>query len=650
MLNEPELSDTEYDLLFRKLQDLEAAHPEIQTPDSPTHRVGAPPVSGFSPHKHLVPMLSLENAFGEEELAAFDERVRRGLGVEGPVQYYAELKFDGASISLTYRDGLLVTAATRGDGTTGEDVTPNVRTVAGVPFKMRHPLPGLIEVRGEIVMFKETFEKLNEERSARGEQVFANPRNAAAGGLRQLDSRLTALRKLRFFAYGIGALQLEEGSFASSQFETLSRLKELGFAVREEARTVDGAGGLIEFVNHVQQIRPGLPFGIDGAVAKVNSLEWQEDLGFTARGPRWAIAYKFPAEQAFTKLNGILSQVGRTGIITPVADLEPVFVGGVTVSRATLHNWDEIRRKDVRAGDTVIVQRAGDVIPEVVGPVLEKRPTDAAEPVGPVVCPVCDTPVIRKPGEVALRCPNRHCPAQVQTKLEHFVGRRMMDIEGLGSKSIERFIELGFLTDLASIFRLKNRREELVNLDRMGEQSVDNLLAGIEESKHRPLARFIFGLGIPEVGERGAQDLVSHFRTLEKIREADLEALEAVPNIGPRTAAEIQEWFLDEENQGVVDSLLEEGVEPEEASAPESDVFAGKTFVFTGKLEKFAREDAEELVQRMGGKASGSVSKLTSYVVAGPGAGSKLQKAEQLGVAVLTEDEFLAMVPNSSLA
>jgi DNA ligase (NAD+) len=645
VLDSPEISDTEFDRLFRELQDIEASEPALVTPDSPTSRVGAVPVSAFAAHRHLVPMLSLDNAFGESELRAFDERVRRGLGVPDEVEYYAELKFDGASISLTYVEGVLTIASTRGDGTSGEQVTANVRTVRGVPLRLREPLPGTVEVRGEIVMLKKTFEQLNQERSERGEQIFANPRNAAAGGLRQLDSRLTAQRKLNFFAYGVGAVGLPGRRLADSQSGILGRLRDLGFPTRTEPRLVKGVEGLVEYAAYVRETRAELPFGIDGVVFKVNSLDSQEALGSTARGPRWAIAFKYPAEQAFTQLRSIFAQVGRTGVVTPVADLEPVFVGGVTVSRATLHNWDEIRRKDVREGDTVIVQRAGDVIPEVVGPVLEKRPPDGHEAIEPSRCPVCETPLTRRTGEVALRCPNRSCPAQTQSKLEHFVGRRMMDIDGLGSKLIERFIELGFVTDLPSLYRLKTRRDELSGLDRLGEQSVDNLLEAIEGSKCRPLARFLFALGIPEVGERGAQDLVGHFRTLDSIRAADLDALLAVPNIGPRTAAEIQEWFLDEDNQRVVDGLLAEGVRPEEGAAPESDRFAGKTFVFTGKLEKFAREDAEERVQKLGGKASGSVSKNTSYVVAGPGAGTKLQKAEQLGVTVLTEDEFLQMLP-----
>ncbi|HWD39588.1 MAG TPA: NAD-dependent DNA ligase LigA [Fimbriimonas sp.] len=650
VLDDPVISDSEYDALFRELQDLEEAHPEIKTPDSPTMRVGAPPVDGFPSHRHLIPMLSLDNAFGLDELRAFDDRVRRGLGTDGPVEYFAELKFDGASISLTYRDGALRVASTRGDGTEGEDVTSNARTVRGIPYNLREPLPGTLEIRGEVLMLKEVFADLNKARTARGDQPFVNPRNAASGGLRQLDSRLTAQRKLNFYTYGVGFVDLgtRGNRLADSQASILGRLKELGMAVRPEPRVVNGIDELTDFVQSVHESRSTLPFGIDGVVVKVNSLDAQERLGYTARGPRWAIAYKYPAEQAFTKLNRIFSQVGRTGAVTPVADLEPVFVGGVTVSRATLHNWDDIRRKDVREGDIVNVQRAGDVIPEVVGPVLERRPPDLPIPEEPLECPVCGTSLVRKEGEVAIRCPNKACPAQVQTKLEHFVGRRMMDIDGFGSKLIERFLELGYLRDVPSIYRLKDLRDELIRLERLGEQSVDNLLKGIEESKKRPLARFIFALGIPEVGERGAQELVDHFGSLETLRHADLAALESVPNVGPRTAAEIQEWFLEEENQRVVDSLLALGVEPEENVRPTAGPFAGQVFVFTGKLEKFAREDAEELVQSLGGKASGSVGKSTTCVVAGPGAGSKLAKAEQLGVRVIDEDTFLEMLPEGT--
>jgi len=642
VLDQPEISDTEYDRLFRELQDIEEHHPELRTPDSPTGRVGSMPVAGFTPYRHRVPMLSLDNAFSDDELTSFDERNRKTLGVE-EVDYYTELKFDGASLSLTYENGALISAATRGDGTAGELVTPNARTIRGIPFKLREPLPGTVEIRGEVLMFKKVFQELNEKKAEKGEQLFVNPRNAASGGLRQLDSRLTALRKLNFFAYGTG---YSDQPITDRQSAMLARLKELGFPTRQEATVVTGIEALLAQVKKIQALRPDLPFGIDGIVIKVDRLDQQQTLGFTSRGPRWAIAFKYPAEQAFTKLNRIFAQVGRTGAITPVADLEPVFVGGVTVGRATLHNWDDIRRKDVREGDIVSVQRAGDVIPEVVGPVLEKREGDLPIPEEPTVCPVCETPVVRKPGEVAIRCPNRACPAQIQTKIEHFAGRRMMDIDGLGSKLIERFLELGLITDIPGIYTLHTRREELINLERMGEQSVDNLLKNIEESKKRPLARFLFGLGIPEVGERGAVDLVNHFHTLEALRSADEESLLLTPNIGPRTAAEIQEWFLDEENRQMVDRLLELGVEPEMSAPPEGGPFDGMTFVFTGKLEKFQREQAEALIQRLGARPSGSVSAKTSIVVAGPGAGSKLAKAEQLGVKVLSEDEFLEMLPD----
>lgn len=650
VLDSPEVSDSQYDLLFSELKKIELEHPDLTTPDSPTQKVGAPPIEGFTPYRHSVPMLSLDNAFGHDELRAFDERVRRGLETSEEIEYFAELKFDGASISLTYQDGKLVVGATRGDGTTGEDVTHNAKTVRGIPLRLQKPLPGRIEVRGEVVMLKSVFAEINAGKQARAEQLFANPRNAAAGGLRQLDSRLTAARKLNFFAYGVGLVDLTEGRrLAGSQSLGLARLQELGFPARSEAQVVVGVERLIEFVERVHQSRQDLPFGIDGVVIKVNDLDLQAALGFTARGPRWAVAYKFPAEQAFTKLKRIFAQVGRTGKITPVADLDPVVVGGVTVSRATLHNYEDLARKDVREGDTVIVQRAGDVIPEVVGPVMEKREEGFTIPTEPTECPECGAAVTRKEGEVALRCTNRSCPAQVSAKMRHFVGRKMMDIDGLGEKLIDRFLEIGVLTDLPSIFRLKERREELVNLERLGELSIDNVIASIEESKTRTLARFLFALGIPSVGEKGGQDLSRELRTLEAIRSADYETLMAIPNIGPHTAGEVQEWFEDPDNIRIVDELLMLGVAPVEGEAPVSDLFAGQTIVFTGKLERFTREDAEAFVVKMGGKAAGSVSKNTAFVVAGPGAGSKLQKAESLGVPVLTEEEFLEKLPEGRL-
>lgn len=656
VLDSPEISDSEYDKLLRELQDIEREHPDLQTPDSPTQRVGAPPVSHFPSHRHLVPMLSLDNAFGAGELRAFHDRIVKALGEEP--QYLVELKFDGASMSLTYVDGLLQTATTRGDGTTGEVVTANAKTVRGIPLRLRDDLPGTIEVRGEVIMFKDVFKELNRVRLERGDQVFANPRNAAAGGLRQLDSRLTAERKLNFFCYGVGATPVRgslfdategEGFLASTQSQTLAKLRDLGFAVHQDSKVVSGFDELHTYVDSWEAKRPNLPFNIDGIVIKVDRLDHQRKLGFTSRGPRWAIAYKFPAEQAFTRLNGILTQVGRTGTITPVADLEAVIVGGVTVTRATLHNYEDLRRKDVREGDIVIIQRAGDVIPEVVGPVLEKRVGDPPIPQEPTHCPDCETALVRKEGEVALKCPNKSCPAQVAAKIAHFVSRGAMDIENLGWKSIVRFLDIGLLTDLPSIFKLKDRREEMVNLERMGELSVDNLLAGIEASKTRPLDRFLFGLGIRFVGDRGAHDLALFFGTLEAIRRATYDDLLKVPDIGPRTASEVAEWLEEEENQAIIDELLRLGVDPAEPEKPESDLFSGQTFVFTGALEKFTREDAEALVLKLGGKAAGSVSKKTSFVVAGPGAGSKLAKAEELKVPVLTEGEFLEKLPEGSL-
>lgn len=646
VLNQPEISDSEYDALFRELVEIEERHPELRTPDSPTQRVGAPPVEAFAAHRHLEPMLSLDNAFGEGEFRAFDERVRRGLGEDGPIDYFVELKLDGASISLTYRDGLLEAAATRGDGTTGERVTENARTVRGIPLRLRIDWPGIVEVRGEVVMLKAVFEQLNSERSERGEQVFANPRNAAAGGLRQLDSRQTASRKLNFFAYGIG---FAESLPVDRQSSLAGLLREAGFAVAPGARLCRGADEAWIAVEAIRAARQELPFGIDGAVVKVDRFDLRERLGSTSHGPRWAIAVKFPAEQAFTKLLRVVAQVGRTGAITPVAELEPVQVGGVTVSRATLHNWEDVWRKDVREGDVVIIQRAGDVIPEVVGPVLEKRSGDLPMPQEPTSCPECGGPVGRDSGHVALRCLNPSCPAKAHAKLVHFCSRNAMDIEGLGEKQIRRFLELGLLSDLPSIYRLKDRKEELLALERMGEQSTANLLAAIEKSRTRSLDRFLFGLGIRHVGERGAKDLARHFGTLEALRSADYAALVAVPDVGPRTASEIEEFFEDPENRRMIDELLELGVRPSPVRETRGDALAGQTVVFTGKLERLTREQAEELVRRLGGKASGSVSRATTLVVAGPGAGSKLQKAEQLGVRVVSEEEFLSTLPEGAL-
>ena len=643
----PEISDTEFDKLFRELEGLEQEDSSLRTPDSPTQRVGAQPIEKFEPHRHIVPMLSLDNAFGDDEVRAFDERVRRALGTTEKIEYETEIKLDGLSMSLTYVDGMLTVAATRGDGTTGENVTPNAKTVRGIPYRLAKALKGTMEVRGEVVMLKSVFEELNKSRVSRGEQAFVNPRNAASGGMRQLDSRLTAERKLNFFTYGVGAAV--EGA-PDRQFALIQWLKSLGFPARKETKVCKGVDEVVKYCDWVQGVRASLPFGIDGVVVKVNEIALQRQLGFTSRGPRWAIAVKFAAEQAFTELEAIEWQVGRTGVVTPVAHLKPVFVGGVTVSRATLHNFEDVTKKDVRVGDTVIVQRAGDVIPEVIGPVLEKRKKNTKKPAPPTKCPVCGAKLAAEEGYVALRCTNgKKCDAQVHAKLAHFVSRGAMDIEGLGDKQIERLLELGFLKDLPSIYRLKDKKHELVQLERMGEQSVTNLLAAIEASKKRPLDRLVFGLGVRFVGDRTAADLSREFGTLEALRRADYDKLIAVEGVGPKVASEVQEWFELEENQAMIDDLLALGVSPVETEVSKEGVFAGKTFVFTGKLEKFERSDAERLVMKLGAKAAGSVSKITDFVVAGPGAGSKLAKAEQLGVKVLSEDEFLKMLPEGAL-
>ena len=637
-LDAPEISDTEYDLLFRELLDLEASHPEFRTPDSPTQRVGSAPLAAFDQHTHQVPMLSLDNAFGEEELGAFNTRVRRQLETNEEIAYLCELKFDGASISLTYREGLLILATTRGDGERGEVVTPNVKTCRGVPYRLNEPFTG--EVRGEVVMFKRDFEAVNAARVAAGEQAFVNPRNAASGGLRQLDSRETAKRKLSFFPYGLGA-----GTLAGTQSGILARLNELGFQRPPDARVCRGLEEVVAHLHFVQDERPQLDFQIDGMVVKVDELAVQRQLGATSHGPRWAVACKFAAEQVFAVLREVSWSVGRTGVVTPVAELEPVFVGGVTVGRATLHNMEDLRKKDVRPGDTVIVQRAGDVIPEIVGPVLSKRVANAQAVEPPTSCPECGTALIQDEGYVAIRCPNTECPAQVHAKLIHFASRNAMDIEGLGEKQIARFLELGYLNDIPSIFRLGQHREALIELDRMGEQSVANLLAAIEVTKTRPLDRLIFALGIRQVGERTAGDLAKAFRSLEILRNCHYDELVAITDIGPKTAREIKAWFEDPANQAVLDGLATAGVVPEEVAGPISEVFAGQTIVFTGKLERFSRDRAEALVMNMGGKVAGSVSKLTTIVVAGPGAGSKLAKAEQLGVEVIDEVTFLGRLP-----
>jgi DNA ligase (NAD+) len=641
--DKPEIPDAEWDAMLAELKGIEEANPGLRTPDSPTMRVGAPPSEKFRQHKHLRPMLSLDNAFEESELREFHSRLRRWLGLSesDEMALMGELKFDGLSISLTYEDGLLTTAATRGDGEVGEDVTRNIRTIRSVPLRIRGDLTGTIEVRGEVLLERAEFDRINALRREAGEPEFANPRNAAAGSVRQLDSNVTASRRLSFWAWGIG----EPGTIgARSQSELYSWLSDAGFRVSEHTRLLRNSDECLQFVEEWSKRRQSLAFDIDGLVFKVNDWELQERLGSTARGPRWAVAYKFAAEQATTKLEAITWQVGRTGTVTPVAELQPIKVGGVTVARATLHNIEDIRRKDVRVGDTVIVQRAGEVIPEVVGPIVDESHGERPLPTEPVECPACQAALIRREGEVALKCPNRVCPAQVAERITHFCGRSALDIEGLGEKLVLRLLDEGFIVDVSGIYRLHERREELIQLDRMGEQSVGKLLSSIEDSKNPPLNRFIIGLGIRQVGETAAFDLAKEFGSIDALRHATYEDLLAVPDIGPRTAGEIVEFFQEEENIRLLDELESLGVHPTRAATSEAGIYAGKTVVFTGKLERMTREDAEAIVRGMGGVASGSVSAKTDLVVAGPGAGSKLDRAQELGVPVITEEEFLANI------
>ncbi len=658
VLDDPVISDAEYDVLFRELQTLEAQYPELQTPDSPTQRVGGKPLKAFAEVQHRTAMLSLNNAFSEEDVRAFDARIREALGV-AEVIYAVEPKFDGLAITLNYRDGLFVQGATRGDGSVGEDVTENLRTVRAIPLRLSEPVRD-VEVRGEVVMLKADFARLNEQQRARDEKEFANPRNAAAGSLRQLDSRITASRRLSFLAYGIG---LCEGvALPSRHDQQMELLQRWGVPVAQQRRVVLGVEGLLEYYREIAAQRATLPFDIDGVVYKVNDIGQQQQLGFVSRAPRFAIAHKFPAEEACTTLLDIEVQVGRTGALTPVARLAPVFVGGVTVTNATLHNEDEIRRKDVRIGDTVIVRRAGDVIPEVARVVIERRPPDAREFAMPVTCPVCGSHVAKQEDEAVLRCTGGlFCPAQRKQSLLHFASRRAMNIEGLGDKLVEQLVEADIVRTPADLYDPSRCNFlALVNLERMGEKSALNLLAAIELSKHTTLARFIFALGIRNVGEATAKDLAQHFGAMDNLLSADAARLQQVRDVGPVVAQSIVDFLAEAHNLNVIEQLRARGVRWAELVPDAGDSlfdrpgleltplvaqpFSGKTFVLTGTLAGMTREQAQERLEALGAKVSGSVSKKTAYVVAGTEAGSKLDKAQELGVAVLDEPQFMKLL------
>ncbi len=647
ILDDPLIPDAEYDRLVRELQVIEAEYPELITPDSPTQRVGAEPISAFGTVQHRVPMLSLDNAFSEDELRDFHRRVtdRLELGADEPIDYAAEPKLDGVAVSLLYEKGQLVRGATRGDGSTGENITHNVRTIDAVPLSLfGEGFPPELEVRGEVYMPRAGFRAFNEQAAKKGEKTFVNPRNAAAGSLRQLDPRLTAERPLDIYVYSVG--RVDGGSLPDRHSEILDQLQEWGFKVCPERRVVNGIDGCLAYYDDIGRKRDALSYDIDGVVYKVDRLDYQRELGFVSRAPRWAIAHKFPAEEELTVVRDVEFQVGRTGAVTPVARLEPVFVGGVTVSNATLHNMDELHRKDVRVGDTVIVRRAGDVIPEVVKVVLERRPKRTRVVTVPAECPVCGSAVIREADEAVARCSGGlFCAAQRAEALKHYVSRRALDVEGLGAKLIEQLVASDRLETPADIYGLT--RDELVAMERMGEKSADNLLSSIENSKETTLTRFLFGLGIREVGEATAASLATHYGKLESIMAADEEGLQQVPDVGPVVASRIHHFFGESHNREVIERLIDAGVtwpETEPVPIPTDGALAGKTFVLTGTLSRMTRNEAKDQIQAAGGKVTGSVSKKTDFLVAGDKAGSKLTKAQNLDVTILNEVDLEKML------
>ena len=647
-LDDPEIPDAEYDRLFRELQELETAHPELITLDSPTRRVGGQPLAAFTPVRHRVPMLSIrtETDIGPGGAQAFDAQVRRDLGLSAdapPVEYACELKFDGLALTLRYEQGVLVQAATRGDGETGEDVTQNVRTIRAAPLRLQGVAPAVLEVRGEAYMSRPDFERYNARQRAAGLPTLVNPRNGAAGSIRQLDPNLAAKRPLSFFAYGLGEVQ--GWTLPATQSALLDALAALGLPVCGERTVAQGAEGLIAFHRAIAAKRDALPFDIDGVVYKVNRLDWQQQLGFRAREPRWAVAHKFPAQEELTVVEAIEVQVGRTGALTPVARLKPVFVGGVTVTNATLHNADEVARKDVRVGDTVIVRRAGDVIPEVVGVVRDRRPAEAQPFVMPASCPVCGSRVVRPEGEAVARCiGGLYCRAQRQEAIRHFASRRALDIEGLGEKLVEQLVERELVRNPADLYGLG--AATLAGLERMGARSAAKLVQTLERSKRTTLARFLYALGIREVGEATALTLASHFGGLDALMAANEEQLRQASEVGPVVAAAIRAFFQEPHNQQVIARLRAAGVDwPETEVKPASaQPLAGKTFVLTGTLEALTRDQASDQLRALGAKVSGSVSKKTDYVVAGREAGSKLDKARELGVTVLDEAGLRALL------
>ncbi|EPP1003148.1 NAD-dependent DNA ligase LigA [Cronobacter dublinensis] len=647
VMDAPEVPDAEYDRLMRELRALEEAHPELVTPDSPTQRVGAAPLTEFSQVRHEVPMLSLDNVFDEASFLAFNKRVKDRLKSTDALVYCCELKLDGLAVSLLYENGLLVRAATRGDGTTGEDITLNVRTIRAIPLKLRGDnIPARLEVRGEVFLPQAGFEKINDEARRTGGKVFANPRNAAAGSLRQLDPRVTAKRPLTFFCYGVGLL--EGGELPRSHMGRLQQFKDWGLPVSDRIRLVETPEDVLAFYHQVEADRPTLGFDIDGVVIKVDSLELQEQLGFVARAPRWAVAFKFPAQEQMTTVRDVEFQVGRTGAITPVARLEPVQVAGVLVSNATLHNADEIARLGLRIGDKVVIRRAGDVIPQVVNVVLSERPEETRPVVFPAQCPVCGSDVERVEGEAVTRCTGGLiCGAQRKEALKHFVSRRAMDVDGMGDKIIDQLVEKEYVHTPADLLRLTAGK--LTGLDRMGPKSAQNVVNALEKAKETTFARFLYALGIREVGEATAAGLAAHFGTLEALINASIDDLQNVPDVGIVVATHVFNFFEEESNRAVIRDLTENvGIHwpaPQVVKAEEIDSpFAGKTVVLTGTLSQMSRDDAKARLAALGAKVSGSVSKKTDLLIAGEAAGSKLAKAQELGIEVIDEAEMLRLL------
>ncbi len=651
ILDEPLISDAAYDKLFRELEDLEKQHPELISNDSPTQRVGSAPLTSFQQVQHAIPMLSLENAFSEKEVLAFNKRIQERLHTEKDIEYSCEPKLDGIAVSLIYHKGQLIRAATRGDGNTGEDITLNIRTILSIPLQLRASnYPTRLEVRGEVYIPKKAFQQLNDRLKEAGEKTFVNPRNAAAGSLRQLNPKITAQRSLAFFTHSVG--QIEDGKLAPTHTAILDQFKRWGLPRCPQTQTAKNISACLAYYHKIEKQRPTLPYEIDGVVYKVNAIALQQQLGFVSRAPRWALAHKFPAEEELTQVLAIEFQVGRTGALTPVARLQPVFVGGATISNATLHNMDEVKRKDIRVGDTVIIRRAGDVIPEIVSVVKEKRPVHTLALKLPKHCPICGSDIVKIATESAARCSGAlYCPAQRKEAIKHFASRKAMNIEGLGNKLVDQLVDTGLIKDVSDLYHLMP--EQLADLEHLGEKSALKLCEAISASKKTSLTRFLYGLGIRDVGITTAQNLAQHFQDLKSIMHAGEASLQAITDIGPVVAAHVKKFFNESHNLEVIKNLLATGItwpKPTVINAQHTSLLTGKSFVLTGSLSELSREQTVALLQELGAKVSSSVSKKTDYVIVGKDPGSKLTRAQELGLSILSEKKFLELLKKANLS